>query len=50
MLEENNVEAFIEANITRIEVIWDEREYVKYWKFEASIQDGWKTLKIFIKK
>ena len=48
MLEENNVEAYIESNITRIEIIWDEREYV--WKFEASIQDGWKTLKIFIKK
>lgn len=47
-LKEIDIENFIERNISRIEIIWSEREYVKYWKFEASIQDNWKTLKIFI--
>lgn len=48
-IEINNVEAFIDNHITRIEIIWEEREYVKRWQFEASIQDDWRTLKIFIK-
>ena len=50
IIEINNVEAFIDNSITRIEIIWKEREYVELGRFETSIQDEWKTLKIFIKK
>lgn len=49
-IEIHNIEVFIDNTITRIEIIWEEREYVKRWQFEASIQDEWRTLKIFIKK
>lgn len=49
-IEIHNVEAFIDESITRIEIIWTEREYVKRGKFETSIQDDWRTLKIFIKE
>jgi hypothetical protein len=48
-IEINNVEAFIDNSITRIEIIWEGREYVKRGRFETFIQDEWRTLKIFIK-
>lgn len=47
-VEENNIEAYIEQNVTRVEIIWTQREFVVYWKFTASIQDSWSTLKIFV--
>lgn len=38
------------SKITRLEIIWEERELVKYWvSVELSLQDDWKTLKIFYK-
>lgn len=43
------IEKLINENITRLEVIWQERELVRYGKISISIQDNWITLKIFTK-
>ena len=50
-MEEKEIEKYIENNISRIEIISIERDLVCYWAtFNASIQDNWRTLKIFVKK